>query len=117
MDNSFPTHPDADKNNDFRDWYESERRSPEELTNTGWVSEYTMEVNMGYWYVINRTKNFDFYIHTVEDLAVHFAYDGTLQIYVDNDQPMHYKDIEIAIQGYEAMKEVFDMTTEKRNEL
>jgi hypothetical protein len=62
-------------------------------------------------------KNFDFYIHTIGDVVIHFAYDGTFQIHVDNHQPMHYKDFEIAFQGYKAMKKVFDMTTEKRNEL
>ena len=49
MNKSFPRHPDPDKNKDFRDWYESERRSPEALTGAGWVSEYEDEVEMGNW--------------------------------------------------------------------
>jgi hypothetical protein len=62
-------------------------------------------------------KNFDFCICHVEDMSIHFAYDGTFQIHVDNDQPMHYKDFELAFRTYKGMKKVFDMTTEKRNEL
>jgi hypothetical protein len=50
-------------------------------------------------------------------MSIHFAYDGTFQIHVDNDQPMHYKDFELAFRTYKGMKKVFDMTTEKRNEL
>jgi hypothetical protein len=49
MNYKFPRHPNPDKNKDFRDWYESERRSPEALTNAGWVSEYEMEVDIGNW--------------------------------------------------------------------
>lgn len=62
-------------------------------------------------------KNFDFYIYNVEDLSVHFAYDGTFEIHVDGEQPMHYKDFEMAFKGFKAMKKIFDMVEEKRNEL
>ena len=58
-------------------------------------------------------KNFDFFIQTIEDMSIHFAYDGTFQIHVDNNQPLHYKDFEMAFQGYKAMKNFIDMTPEK----
>lgn len=49
MNSNFPKHPDPAKQDDFREWYESEERSPEALTNSGWVSEYEMEVELGSW--------------------------------------------------------------------
>jgi hypothetical protein len=62
-------------------------------------------------------KNFDFYVHNAEDLKMNFAYDGTFQIHVDNGYCPHYKDFELAFKGYKAMKKIFDITTENRNEL
>jgi hypothetical protein len=48
---------------------------------------------------------------------MNFAYDGTFQIHVDNGYCPHYKDFELAFKGYKAMKKIFDITTENRNEL
>jgi hypothetical protein len=54
----------------------------------------------------NKIKNFDFYIYYVGDVSLHFAYDGEMQIH--GKDRLNFKDFEMAVQGYKAMKKFID---------
>jgi len=53
--------------------------------------------------------NYDFFIWHADGLSVHFDYDGCFQIHNDNDR-VHYKDLERAIRGFVAFKKIMDST-------
>ena len=54
--------------------------------------------------------NYDFFIFTVDTGSIHFSYDGCFQVHHDENDRIHFKDMEAAIAGYTAMKKIFDMT-------
>lgn len=53
-----------------------------------------------------KVKNFDFYIYYAGHVSMHFAYDGEMQIH--GGDHLHFKDFEMAIQGYKDLKKIMD---------